>query len=94
MSEHPYYYSMVVDSRPLHSYEADNLLFTLEKYGEVRANLSRDARGFGSGEGVKLVWSYLAKAELAEIRRYSIGIWGRAVAIRYMREFRVRPCVI
>ena len=35
MSEHPYYYSMVVDSRPLHSYEADNLLFTLEKYGEV-----------------------------------------------------------
>ena len=35
MSEHPFCYSMVVDDQPLHPYQAENLLFTLEKYGEV-----------------------------------------------------------
>ena len=37
---------------------------------------------------MKLVWSNLAKAELAEIRRYSVATWGRATAIRYMRDLR------
>lgn len=37
---------------------------------------------------MKLAWSNLAKAELAEIRRYSVGTWGRTVAIRYMRDLR------
>ena len=37
---------------------------------------------------MKLVWSNLAKAELAEIRRYSVDTWGRATAIRYMRDLR------
>jgi len=37
---------------------------------------------------VKLVWSNLAKAELAEIRRYSVDTWGRTVAIRHMRDLR------
>ena len=37
---------------------------------------------------MKLVWSNLAKAELAEIRRYSVDAWGRTVAIRYMRDLR------
>ena len=37
---------------------------------------------------MKLVWSNLAKAELAEIRRYSVDTWGRAAAIRYMRDLR------
>ena len=35
MSEHPFYYSMVVDGQPLHPYQAENLLFTLERYGLV-----------------------------------------------------------
>ncbi len=33
MSEHPFHYSMVVDGHPLHPYQAENLLFTLERYG-------------------------------------------------------------
>ena len=37
---------------------------------------------------MKLVWSSLAKAELIEIRRYSIDTWGRIVAIRYMQDLR------
>ena len=37
---------------------------------------------------MKLAWSNLARAELAEIRRYSVARWGRAVAIRYMRDLR------
>ena len=37
---------------------------------------------------MKLVWSNLARAELAEIRRYSVDTWGRATAIRYMRDLR------
>lgn len=37
---------------------------------------------------MKLAWSSLARAELAEIRRYSIDTWGRAVAIRCMRDLR------
>ena len=37
---------------------------------------------------MKLVWSNLAKAELAEIRRYSVDTWGRAAAIFYMRGLR------
>ena len=35
MSDHPYYYSMVVDGHPRHPYEAETLLFTLEKFAEV-----------------------------------------------------------
>ena len=35
MSEHPFYYSMVVDWPPTHPYQADTLLFTLEKFGEA-----------------------------------------------------------
>ena len=37
---------------------------------------------------MRLAWSRLARAELAEIRRYSIDSWGRAVAIRYMKDMR------
>ena len=37
---------------------------------------------------MKLVWSNLARAELAEIRRYSVDTWGRATAIRYMQDLR------
>ena len=31
-STHPFYYSMVVDWPPVHPYQAELLLFTLEKY--------------------------------------------------------------
>ena len=34
--ERKFYYSMVVDCHPLHSYQVENVLFTLERYGEVR----------------------------------------------------------
>ena len=35
MATLPYFYSMVVDSRPLHPYQAHILLFTLERFGAV-----------------------------------------------------------
>ena len=38
MSRHPFYYSMVVDSQPLHPYRAHILLFTLEHFGDVPRN--------------------------------------------------------
>ena len=37
---------------------------------------------------MRLAWSRLARAVLAEIRRYSIDTWGRPVAIRYMQDMR------
>jgi plasmid stabilization system protein ParE len=37
---------------------------------------------------VRLAWSSLAKAELAEIRQHSIGRWGREVAQRYLADLR------
>ena len=37
---------------------------------------------------MRLIWSRLAKAELAEIRSYSLHTWGQSVAIRYMHELR------
>ena len=44
--------------------------------------------GFGKVSLVILVWSCLAKAELAEIRIYSLRTWGRSVAISYMQDLR------
>jgi len=35
---------------------------------------------------VKLAWSNLAKAELKELRRFSIERWGREVAQRYLED--------
>ena len=35
MSDHPFYYSMVIDARPLHPYQAETLLFVPEKYARV-----------------------------------------------------------
>ena len=37
---------------------------------------------------MKLAWSNLAKAELAEIHRYSVDTWGRTTAIGHMRDLR------
>lgn len=37
---------------------------------------------------MKLVWSNLARNELAEIRRHSIDTWGRIVAFRYLQDLR------
>ena len=37
---------------------------------------------------MKLVWSNLAKTELAEIRRYSVDTWGRTVAVHYLQDLR------
>lgn len=37
---------------------------------------------------MRLAWSNLAKAELAELRRYSIERWGREVALRYLEDVR------
>jgi plasmid stabilization system protein ParE len=37
---------------------------------------------------VRLAWSALAKAELAEIRRHSIDRWGPEVAQRYLADLR------
>ena len=37
---------------------------------------------------MKLAWSNVARAELAEIRRYSTDPWGANTAIRYMRDLR------
>jgi toxin ParE1/3/4 len=37
---------------------------------------------------MKLAWSVLARAELAEIRRYSVERWGRDVAVRYLEDLR------
>ena len=37
---------------------------------------------------MKLAWSNLAKAELQELRRYSVERWGRDVAQRYLEEAR------
>ena len=37
---------------------------------------------------MKLAWTELAKAELAEIRRYSIARWGPEVAARCLGELR------
>lgn len=48
---------------------------------------------------MKLAWSNLAKAELQELRRTSVGRWGRDVARRYLEDVRaaakhlaVDPC--
>lgn len=35
MSDPPFYYSMVVDGQPLHPYQAQILLFTLEHFGKI-----------------------------------------------------------
>jgi plasmid stabilization system protein ParE len=37
---------------------------------------------------VKLAWSVLARAELAEIRRHSVERWGRDVAVAYLSDLR------
>ena len=37
---------------------------------------------------MRLAWSRLAHAELADIRRYSVERWGRAVAVRYLQDLR------
>ena len=37
---------------------------------------------------MKLAWSVLARAELAEIRRYSVERWGRDVAVAYLTDLR------
>ena len=37
---------------------------------------------------MKLVWSNLARNELAEIRRYSVDNWGRTTAVRYLQGLR------
>jgi plasmid stabilization system protein ParE len=37
---------------------------------------------------VRLAWAYLAKAELHELRRYSVERWGAAVAQRYLADVR------
>lgn len=37
---------------------------------------------------MRLAWSVLAKAELADIRRFSVDRWGRAVALRYLGGIR------
>lgn len=37
---------------------------------------------------MKLAWSNLAKQELNELRRYSIELWGHAVAARYLEDVR------
>ena len=37
---------------------------------------------------MKLVWSNLARNELAEIRRHSVDTWGRIVAVRYLQDLR------
>ena len=37
---------------------------------------------------MKLSWSDLAKQELREIRRFSIGRWGVEVAYRYVADIR------
>jgi toxin ParE1/3/4 len=37
---------------------------------------------------VKVAWAQLAKAELAEIKRFSMERWGRDVAIRYVTGLR------
>ena len=37
---------------------------------------------------MRLAWSNLAKAELGELRRYSIERWGRDVALRYLEDVR------
>lgn len=37
---------------------------------------------------MKLVWSNRAKAELHDLRRYSIERWGGAVAKRYLEDIR------
>ena len=43
---------------------------------------------------MRLAWSALAKAELAEIRRHSIERWGAEIAARYLGDLRnaLRPC--
>lgn len=37
---------------------------------------------------MKLVWSNLARAELHDLRRYSLEHWGRVVALRYLDDLR------
>lgn len=37
---------------------------------------------------MKLAWSNLAKVELQELLRFSVGRWGRDVAQRYLEDVR------
>ena len=37
---------------------------------------------------MKLAWSNLAKDELRELLRFSVGRWGRDVAQRYLQDLR------
>jgi len=37
---------------------------------------------------VKLAWSEIARLELEELRRYSVGRWGREVARAYLADVR------
>ena len=37
---------------------------------------------------MKVIWSALARQELEALRRFSIGRWGREVAVRYLEDVR------
>jgi len=37
---------------------------------------------------VKLAWANLARSELQGLYRFSVGRWGRAVAVRYLEDVR------
>ena len=37
---------------------------------------------------MRLVWSNISKQEMLELRAYSLKIWGRDVAVKYMSDIR------
>ena len=47
MSRRPFYHSMVLDGHPLHPYQAQTLLFCLERFGRRQAALVNRYAGHG-----------------------------------------------